>query len=331
MFFVKLKEDNLLKSNYFKNVDEYILLSNIHNDDKYINKEDIYNINNKLTKGSKIDGLEVIFDNNINKYKIISGNAIYINALKSNWQHIWIKKYEICDINKKNKEINKLLREMYNYIKNQEKIITPLLKKLIYPNKFYNLKDKLKKFNSLKRKFIKRCYVDSINNNIKKVNIWDILRYTIILPYETYTEDLTNIINNLEKSIFKLKVFKNYWVGDDDYSGINSRFEIKSMNNLQIEIQFHTKDSIKVKHDIHKIYEEYRNNKTPFKIKCKLYNQMLEYFKKLPIPHDILEKKIHPLEVRTINDSPINCKIKKKNLNSTKNIKGNITIIIEKD
>ena len=116
MFFVKLKDDNLLKSNYFKNVDEYILLSNIHNDDKYINKEDIYNINNKLTKGSKIDGLEVIFDNNINKYKIISGNAIYINALKSNWQHIWIKKYEICDITKKNKEINKLLRKNNNTI-----------------------------------------------------------------------------------------------------------------------------------------------------------------------------------------------------------------------
>ena len=323
MIFTILKKDNENKSLYFKNVTQYILLEDIERKNKifyYLTREDINNVNNKLNKKDKIHGIEVFYNDKIKKYVILSGYATYINAFRSEWKYIWVKKYELCDINKKDKEINKLLRGMLKYIKNKEKIITPLLKKIIHPNIFFNLKNKFKKFKSLKKKFIKRCYVDSINNTIKNINIWDILRYTIILPFESYTEDVKNIINNIEKSIFKLILFKNYWDSDDDYSGINSRFTIPSMKNIEIEIQFHTKDSIKVKEDIHKIYHEYKDPKTPYKIKCKLYNNMLEYFKKLPIPKNILEKRIHPLEIRTINDTPNNCKIN-KNKRSKINIK----------
>lgn len=113
--------------------------------------------------------------------------------------------------------------------------------------------------------------------------IKDVLRYTVILPKEDFYKKYFYIIDELENLAVIQKV-KNTWYRNSVYKGINVNLKI---DTLIFEIQFHTKESFKLKQSMHILYEEFRNPHTPRNRKEELYNTMKNLSKTLEHPENI--------------------------------------------
>jgi hypothetical protein len=324
-----LKPDNSKNSRYFiiTSNTKYIPINSIKylsdNSIDFKNKSiELYNILHKKNNFTKIKPLSVKFDKSYNKYIILDNASIYKNAIINNWTHIWSDIYINCD-DTDNKKLDNLTRNFIRIAKNKEKHITRFLKNIVKPpNYLYGLKYKLKKYKSLRRKLDKMC-IKSLTDSKINFNVYDTLRYTIILKYKNYLNDLKNIIKLLESSGYKLVVFKNLWDNNDTYSGVNLRFNDK---NFQFELQVNTKASMKAKEKSHKYYEKYREKNIDNKTKCILFNKMVKKWKNVPIPKDILNTKINDLEQRYVENPPKNCKLDYIK-NNTSKIKTKLKII----
>ena len=169
----------------------------------------------------------------------------------------------------------------------------------------------------MRRKLNLWC-IKSVSDKKININVYDTLRYTIILAYKNYLKDLKDIINLLETSGYKLVVFKNLWDNNDTYSGINLRFNDKNDKLFQFELQVNTKASMKAKEKTHKYYEKYREKNLDNKTKCILFNKMVKIWANVPIPKGILNTKINDIEIRYVEQPPKNCKLDYVKNNSTK-------------
>lgn len=87
--------------------------------------------------------------------------------------------------------------------------------------------------------------------------VTDSLRYTILIPSGKYSETIIGLRKKLEDSGFVPNKLKNYWCPGDMYQGINDVFTEKK-SNLNVEIQYHTPESWKLKSEAHVIYEKFR-------------------------------------------------------------------------
>lgn len=77
-------------------------------------------------------------------------------------------------------------------------------------------------------------------------SITDTLRYTTVLPPDSYVEGIKATISELKKEGFAPDEFENFWAhADDDYDGVH--VILKDESGFRFELQFHTPDSFDLK------------------------------------------------------------------------------------
>ena len=198
---------------------------------------------------------------------------------------------------KANRVAGQIINLSKTVIKNIKKLMESLQSKSSKLSDNYT-KFMIKSHSSLSDKIYKRLKYDKQSISSIKKNLGDYIRFTFIITENKYKAEVTRIIKELYIQggmCSPLKPDKKVimWDLGDYYQGINTVYKCNKFKNIPIEIQFHTKSSIKTKEfKLHPLYEKYRKRcKTEEKKKkksCKkLSKKMLEYEKSITIPKDI--------------------------------------------
>ena len=187
--------------------------------------------------------------------------------------------YEYSDndsVNETPKDELEEIENLYKDLTKKEPKITEEIKNLISETNGHleGLEFRMKSKESLFRK-IEKDYIDS-EGDISRIEIFkkmnDIIRYTTILDFDNFTEDYNRIKDLILKENYNIIKIGNTWKDGNVYKGINTVIE---KNNIKIEMQYHTRESFKLKNGIlHKLYEEYRDINTSEKRKKELQKQM---------------------------------------------------------
>ena len=130
-------------------------------------------------------------------------------------------------------------------------------------------------------------------------SIDDLLRYTIQIdddPPGHYVGSIRQILLDLERHGFTVIIVKNYWLPEDDYSGINT--VLGNSDGLRWELQFHTSSSLAAKDGGHVLYERMRSIDTPVQEQRELFEELADRWEDVPLPSRVLEpQSLHELEV----------------------------------
>lgn len=124
--------------------------------------------------------------------------------------------------------------------------------------------------------------------------MYDLVRYTQVVDADKFVEQAQKTIDTLKSKGYKVVQLKNFWLpevnnnGKNPYRGINMKW--KSPKGQNFEFQFNTDNNIRVKDDMHKIYEKVRNMGEGEE-KTALNNKSLELTKKFDNPKGI--EKLH--------------------------------------
>lgn len=85
---------------------------------------------------------------------------------------------------------------------------------------------------------------------------------------------------------YKTIVVKNTWKNDSAYKGVNTF--IQNEDGDVFEMQYHTQQSFDVKNGLlHKLYEKFRDPKTPIHEKEKLLLEMRKLSSKIKVPEGV--------------------------------------------
>lgn len=120
------------------------------------------------------------------------------------------------------------------------------------------LEYRLKEAGSMARKLNQYAKESGTTVEAVRGEMKDAVRYTAVYPPDRYVAGARTVQSALERRGWTKHdhQWKNYWVPGDDYDGYNCVFESK--DGFLMELQFHTTESIGVKHRSHKLYERAR-------------------------------------------------------------------------
>lgn len=117
--------------------------------------------------------------------------------------------------------------------------------------------------------------------------IYDSLRYTGVYDASSYTANVQQTIDSMKAAGYTVYDHKdkNYWSDPPGlYQGMNYVFEDR--DGFKFEMQFHTKESAKIKDQIHKSYQELRSTKDPLRTK-EIKNFMSRLWASVPFPRNV--------------------------------------------
>jgi len=147
----------------------------------------------------------------------------------------------------------------------------------------YRIKTKESLFRKIEKEYLEeKGMVDktTIFNNTK-----DVLRYTFILPEESFLDDYKKINELVSSKDYKVIKVGNTWEDGAVYKGINTAVE---KGDLKIEIQYHTLESFELKNGVlHSLYEEYRDVRTEEPRKEELKEKMIDLSSKIKNPEGV--------------------------------------------
>jgi len=97
-------------------------------------------------------------------------------------------------------------------------------------------------------------------------NVTDSLRYTIIYDDTNFTDNIIESQKMLDSEGYKPLKMKNYFGSNQEggYQGYNTVWTDKQGNN--VELQYHTEESLRIKEDTHLIYQKARVETDPDEI-----------------------------------------------------------------
>lgn len=167
--------------------------------------------------------------------------------------------YNLLEILKDNRTLN--LEDLYKFI-----ILIEQKKKTlgVYEPDITDLLKKIASENNGRLILLEKKFKDDtgiISKILKKKNeaVYDLLRYTIQIPFESYIQDSKKIYDELITFGFKdIPKIQNRWQLGDGYQGINV---ILTNGIIFFELQFHTEESINIKETQHDMYKEFSTNK----------------------------------------------------------------------
>ena len=117
--------------------------------------------------------------------------------------------------------------------------------------------------------------------------ITDSLRYTIVFHPAIYSAQVQDALYGIEEAGYQIVEESNTWPRGDSYSDL--QYVIATPSGMRAELQFHTEESLELKErTLHKMYEEFRDSRTPLRRKQELYDIMARYWDKVEIPDDVL-------------------------------------------
>jgi len=111
-------------------------------------------------------------------------------------------------------------------------------------------------------------------------SVSDSLRYTTVFDNDNYTGGVSATLKSLEADGYSIRA-KNFWSDGDDYQGMNVK---ATKDGVTVELQFHTRDSVRVKEtQLHPVYEEYRASTDNTK-RRELWDKMVGIAATIPKP-----------------------------------------------
>ena len=151
--------------------------------------------------------------------------------------------------------------------------------------KLVGLDFRLKSQSSLKRK-IETEIADGFTHSQAVNKIRDAIRYTTVFKEKDFVTRYKAMQYLLAIQGYKTIVVKNTWKNDSAYKGVNTF--IQNENGDVFEMQYHTQQSFDVKNGLlHKLYEKFRDLKTPIHEKEKLLLEMRKLSSKIKIPEGV--------------------------------------------
>ena len=183
------------------------------------------------------------------------------------------------------------LMKCYNYLIHMEPQITDFMQRTIFnlntlglevsfigdENRINSVHSFLQKCNRPDREFSSIFY------------IYDILRYTLILPLNSFKDYYFQIVSKIIET-YDLYRVKNTWIKFDKdipYKGINTIFASKG--GILFEVQFHTLDSYIANIKTHELYERLLYDSKAGNEESLIKNEMLTYIKDLDVPRGIYD------------------------------------------
>lgn len=164
----------------------------------------------------------------------------------------------------------------------EPKVTSALQSSLPEGASLYGLDYRLKGADSLERKIRDEAKVERRPVEAVAADIRDSLRYTVILPTDSYRSGAADVQKALQDAGFTQFKNSDYWKdGDGVYKGINSAFK---KGDLKFEVQFHTAESQSLKTRNHSLYEQARLLTTPPELRKKLLEMMKEHAKHVTMP-----------------------------------------------
>ena len=135
---------------------------------------------------------------------------------------------------------------------------------------------------------------DGYSLQAAKSRIADSLRYTLTYDEKGWGDNVLNAYNQMKQKGYVPidKKQSKYWV-NNIYKGYNTAW--KTPTGLNIEVQFHTKESFRIKTANHKDYEKYRHATSP--LNAQYYAKRMEKrWEGMPLPEkwDILPGEVIP-------------------------------------
>lgn len=168
------------------------------------------------------------------------------------------KKYktpeEYEDLKVKYREING-----YNQILESENVITDNMKQVAEKLniEMAGLEHRVKS----KERYLKKMKRDTEGSKDPKLikekidNIHDVIRYTYLGTDQSLKQVFDSTREKLEARGYIFKKVSNTWKDGAKYKGINCTLEAPDGTHTKFELQFHTKHSLEVKEQTHKLYE----------------------------------------------------------------------------
>ena len=151
--------------------------------------------------------------------------------------------------------------------------------------KLVGLDFRLKSQSSLKRK-IETEIADGFTHSQAVNKIRDAIRYTTVFKEKDFVTRYKAMQYLLAIKGYKTIVVKNTWKNDSAYKGVNTF--IQNENGDVFEMQYHTQQSFDVKNGLlHKLYEKFRDLRTPIHEKEKLLLEMRKLSSKIKIPEGV--------------------------------------------
>ena len=150
---------------------------------------------------------------------------------------------------------------------------------------------RLKSRDSCLRKMRKKLH-DHPDWEPRDAELDDALRYTIEVdddPPGRHAEAIRMAFGRFEGAGHRVVEVKNYWPRGDNYSGVNA--VLLAPDGLKWELQFHTRESFRIKMRDHHLYEELREVATSTARKRQLYYELAEPWNAVPIPQHMLDPK----------------------------------------
>lgn len=148
------------------------------------------------------------------------------------------------------------------------------------------LQHRLKTEESLARKIRTDMEAEGLDAATAADRINDALRYTIKF------DDPKTFVDNVGKVQADLKAagweqydhkYKNFFKPGGPYRGYNTVL-VNKKTGVKFELQFHTKDSLRIKHVVHKLYEQWRTLPNGSPKRESLYSKMVSLWDDLPQP-----------------------------------------------
>ena len=151
--------------------------------------------------------------------------------------------------------------------------------------KLVGLENRLKSPYSIKRK-IEAEVADGFSRSLSLNKIRDAIRYTTVFKENDFVTRYKAMQHLLATEGYKTIVVKNTWKNDSAYKGVNTF--IQNEDGDVFEMQYHTQQSFDVKNGLlHKLYEKFRDPKTPIHEKEKLLLEMRKLSSKIKVPEDV--------------------------------------------
>lgn len=142
------------------------------------------------------------------------------------------------------------------------------------------LQYRIKQPDSLARKIEADAKMMGIDPAKAAEGISDSVRYTALVDSGNYTAGVQSTLDQLRADGYTTRV-KNFWTKGDPYQGIN--VALTAPDGTQVELQFHTPESLAVKEAIHKDYETYRIS-TSITERQQLWDAMTAKATGVPVP-----------------------------------------------
>lgn len=153
----------------------------------------------------------------------------------------------------------------------------------------FRRKSKKSAVGKINRERLETPALQNVSDRTIMSKMYDLVRYTQEVDKDKFVEQAQKTIDTLKKKGYKVVQLKNFWLPEvhknsNPYRGINMKWI--SPNGQKFEFQFNTANNLKVKNEMHDIYEKTRNMKDGEE-KTALNNKSLELTKMFDNPKGI--------------------------------------------